>query len=86
MAGLNLETAVDHKIIRGMLKILQALSYTVHSIFLPKFSIFVLFTLILNVPAIILQTSCCHAVIKKIPLYRSLLRVSLDTCTVVRND
>ena len=38
-----------------MFKILQTLSYTVHSIFLPKFSTFVLFTLILNMPAIILQ-------------------------------
>ena len=35
-----------------MFKILQNLKNTVHSIFLPKFSIF---TLILNMPAIILQ-------------------------------
>ena len=73
------------KSIRGMFKILQTLSCTFHSIFLPKFSTFVLFTLILNMPAItcILQTPCCHAVMTKIPLHRSPLRVSLDTCTIL---
>ena len=55
--------------IRGILKILQTLSYTVHSIFLPKFPTFLLFTLILDIPAIVLQTPCCHAVMtSKIPL------------------
>ena len=55
--------------IRSMFKILQTLHYTVHFIFLPKFPTFVLFTLIFNMPAIILQTPCCHAVMtSKIPL------------------
>ena len=68
-----------------MFKILQTHRYTVHSIFLPKFPTFVLFTLILNMPAIILQTLCCHAVMtSKIPLIcRSPLRVSLGTCTIL---
>ena len=69
-----------------MFKILQTLCYPVHFIFLPKFPTFVLFTLILNTPAIILQTPCCHAVMtSKIPLIcRSPLRVSLGTCTILR--
>ena len=71
--------------IRSMFKILQTLRYTVHFIFLPKFPTFVFFTLILNMPAIILQTPCCHAVMtSKIPLIcRSPLRVSLGTCTIL---
>ena len=71
--------------IRSMFKIFQTLRYTVHFIFLAKFPTFVLFTLILNIPAIILQTSCCHAVMTlKIPLIcRSPLRVSLGTSTIL---
>ena len=70
---------------RSMFEILQSLRYTVHFIFLPKFPTFVLFTLILNMPAIILQTPCCHAVMtSKIPLIsRSPLRVSLGTYTIL---
>ena len=67
--NINLEAAVDHKSIRGMFKILQTLNYTVHSNFLPKFATFVLFTLISDIPAIILKTPCCHAVMtSEIPL------------------
>ena len=73
------------KSIRGMFKVLQTLSYTVHSIFLPKFPTFVLSSpLLLDMPAIILQTPCCHAgMTSKIPPYRSPLRVSLNTCTIL---
>ena len=48
----------------SMFKILQTHQYTVNSIFLPSFPTFVLFTLILNIPALILQALCCHAVMK----------------------
>ena len=69
-----------------MFKILQTLCYTVHFIFLLKFPTIVLFTLILNMLAIILQTPCCHAVMtSKTPLIcGSPLRVSLGTCTILR--
>ena len=71
--------------IKSIFKILQTLHYTVHFIFLPTFPTFVLFTLILNMPAIFLQTPCCHAMMtSKIPLIRrSPLRVSLGTCTIL---
>ena len=66
--------------IKSMFKILQTIHYTVHFIFLLTFPTFVLFTLILNMPAIILQTPCCHAVMtSKIPLIcRSPLRESFS--------
>ena len=70
---------------RSMFKILQTLHYTVHFIVLPKFPTFVSLTLILNMPAIILQTPCCHSVMTlKIPLIcKSPLRVSFGTCTIL---
>ena len=85
MAESQLKLLLIIESIRSMFKILQTLHYTVHFIVLPKFPTFVLFTLILNMPAIILQTPCCHAVMtSKIPLIcRSPLRVSLGTCTIL---